>query len=327
MVHWKDNNGALKETAAINMLAIMPTEVNYVEGKWLDHEEELLRRRTELLAEKKKDITMATTTDDAFAARLIDPSSSSASASPNDIVRNQIISPEIVTAADGLLSLIGGNAAVKKQAAPPQPVDVSQKTKDASKTKNKKRKSPSEEEGGSGDDDPSPTKKKRYVKLCTTEGCANKAQNGGVCIRHGAKMKQCTSEGCLNRAVKGGVCKRHGADVDRKKCTVEDCTNLAVKGGMCKRHGDCNTANFLGKIKHILCTPVTPSAVTKRKRKHYSLCSNENCNKYAQRKGVCIEHGAIFIRRRCTVEGCKNGVKKRGLCRRHGAYDGETPPS
>jgi hypothetical protein len=30
-------------------------------------------------------------------------------------------------------------------------------------------------------------------------------------MRHGAKVKQCSSEGCKNIAQKGGVCRRHGA--------------------------------------------------------------------------------------------------------------------
>jgi hypothetical protein len=32
-----------------------------------------------------------------------------------------------------------------------------------------------------------------------------------VCIRHGAKIKRCSSEGCTNQTQKGGVCRRHGA--------------------------------------------------------------------------------------------------------------------
>mmetsp|Transcript_19939 Transcript_19939/g.39956 ORF Transcript_19939/g.39956 Transcript_19939/m.39956 type:complete len:99 (+) Transcript_19939:278-574(+) len=34
---------------------------------------------------------------------------------------------------------------------------------------------------------------------------------GGVCVRHGAKLKRCSSEGCSNQVKKGGVCRRHGA--------------------------------------------------------------------------------------------------------------------
>ena len=54
------------------------------------------------------------------------------------------------------------------------------------------------------------------VKLCSNEGCTNIVQNGGVCIRHGAKLKRklCSSDGCTTNIVqKGGVCYRHGAKV------------------------------------------------------------------------------------------------------------------
>ena len=49
------------------------------------------------------------------------------------------------------------------------------------------------------------------VKLCSSEGCANQAQNGGVCISHGAKVKLCSRKGCTNQSVRKGVCWRHGA--------------------------------------------------------------------------------------------------------------------
>ena len=44
-------------------------------------------------------------------------------------------------------------------------------------------------------------------------------QKGGVCIRHGAKVKTCSTEGCTNQVVKGGVCVRHGAKVKIKTCS------------------------------------------------------------------------------------------------------------
>eukprot|EP00985_Skeletonema_marinoi_P028339 scaffold24583_cov72-Skeletonema_marinoi.AAC.2 len=53
------------------------------------------------------------------------------------------------------------------------------------------------------------------VKLCSSEGCTNYAQKGGVCCscRHGAKVevKKCSSEGCANQVKRGGVCIKHGA--------------------------------------------------------------------------------------------------------------------
>ena len=75
---------------------------------------------------------------------------------------------------------------------------------------------------------------KKYQKKCMNEGCTNHAKRGGLCIRHGAKVKRCSSEGCTNTAQNGGVCMRHGAKV--KRCISEGCTNIAKKGGMCWRH-------------------------------------------------------------------------------------------
>ena len=49
-------------------------------------------------------------------------------------------------------------------------------------------------------------------------------------MKHGAKLKQCSSDGCANQARKGGVCVRHGAKV--KRCSREGCTNQAQKGGV-----------------------------------------------------------------------------------------------
>ncbi len=42
----------------------------------------------------------------------------------------------------------------------------------------------------------------RRRKICTTEGCTSRAERGGVCIRHGAKVKRCNREGCTNQVVK-----------------------------------------------------------------------------------------------------------------------------
>jgi len=49
-------------------------------------------------------------------------------------------------------------------------------------------------------------------------------------------------------------------------------------------------------------------------------CSSEGCNNQAKKGGVCIKHGAKYIRKRCSSEGCKNIAVKGGVCRRHGAY-------
>jgi hypothetical protein len=74
------------------------------------------------------------------------------------------------------------------------------------------------------------------VKLCSSDGCTNYAQRGGVCVRHGATWTKgkCSSDGCTNYAQRGGVCVRHGAKV---VCSSEGCTNQVVRGGVCVRHG------------------------------------------------------------------------------------------
>ena len=63
------------------------------------------------------------------------------------------------------------------------------------------------------------------------------AQNEGVCIKHNKAQKKrttCIHEGCTNRAVNGGVCIRHGAKV--KTCKHEGCTNQRKQRGFCTRH-------------------------------------------------------------------------------------------
>ena len=84
---------------------------------------------------------------------------------------------------------------------------------------------------------PPPPAKVRNRKQCSADGCTNHAQNGGVCIRHGAtrKRKICITEGCTNWVVRGAVCCRHGAQV--KLCNQEGCTNQAQIHGVCWRHG------------------------------------------------------------------------------------------
>mmetsp|Transcript_14646 Transcript_14646/g.30044 ORF Transcript_14646/g.30044 Transcript_14646/m.30044 type:complete len:184 (+) Transcript_14646:162-713(+) len=74
-----------------------------------------------------------------------------------------------------------------------------------------------------------PKRKERALLLI------NQVIQGGVCTRHGAKVKRCSSKGCTNKAVKGGVCVKHGAKV--KRCNKEGCTNQAIQGGVCVRHG------------------------------------------------------------------------------------------
>eukprot|EP00984_Skeletonema_dohrnii_P019892 scaffold9608_cov119-Skeletonema_dohrnii-CCMP3373.AAC.2 len=43
-------------------------------------------------------------------------------------------------------------------------------------------------------------RKKCYRKKCSADGCTKFVQSGGVCVRHGAKVKRCSHEGCTNQA-------------------------------------------------------------------------------------------------------------------------------
>ena len=56
-----------------------------------------------------------------------------------------------------------------------------------------------------------------------------------VCVRHGANEKRCSSEGCPNQAQKGGVYIRHTGQV--KRCSSDGCTNIAKQRGVCMKHG------------------------------------------------------------------------------------------
>ena len=130
--------------------------------------------------------------------------------------------------------------------------------------------------------------KKNTREICSTDGCIQYAQKGGVCIKHGAKVKICMHEGCTNKVQKGGVCWRHG---ERKVCSHDECIQYAQKGGLCNRHGS--------KAK---------------------LCSHEGCTKYAQKGGECIKHGygEKPPRKICSHDGCTKQAQEGGLCSRHG---------
>ena len=156
--------------------------------------------------------------------------------------------------------------------------------------------------------------KKKYMYECSAAGCTTKARRkGGVCVRHGAKLKRCSHEGCTNVVVNRGVCTRHGAK--RPQCNSEGCTNIAVKGGVCRRHG----AKVPSKLcSHQGCTNISKQGgVCVRHGAKLARCSSEGCINYAQRGGVCIRHGAKL--KQCEIEGCQNNAKSGGVFVKHGA--------
>eukprot|EP00984_Skeletonema_dohrnii_P024334 scaffold13442_cov96-Skeletonema_dohrnii-CCMP3373.AAC.3 len=87
----------------------------------------------------------------------------------------------------------------------------------------RKRKASTHEELG-----PMKVARYKYKRICSANGCTNMVVKGGVCVRHGAKVKRklCSREGCTNIAIKGGVCTRHGAQ-----------THHVINGGVCRKHG------------------------------------------------------------------------------------------
>jgi hypothetical protein len=104
-------------------------------------------------------------------------------------------------------------------------------------------------------------------KFCSHEGCTKQSKTGGVCARHGAKVKRCGHEGgCTNYAQKGGVCVRHGAKA--KRCRHQGCSKIAKQGGVCVRHG----------------------AIVKVKR-----CGHAGCNNIIKKGGVCRSHAKSII--------------------------------
>ena len=167
------------------------------------------------------------------------------------------------------------------------------------------------EDDKGGKDAPKNVARKKYRYECSADGCTNYAQQGGVCKRHGAKVKRCSSEGCTNLAQNGGVCVKHGAKV--KRCSSEGCTNIALKGGMCMRHG--------AKVKRCSSVGCTNNAqnggVCIRHGAKVKRCSSEGCTNNAQNGGVCIRHGAKV--KKCSSEGCSNQARREGVCKRHGA--------
>ena len=58
--------------------------------------------------------------------------------------------------------------------------------------------------------------RKRKRRYCNQEGCSKQVVQGGVCIKHGARVKPCSREGCGKQVVQGGVCVEHGARKRRR---------------------------------------------------------------------------------------------------------------
>ena len=156
------------------------------------------------------------------------------------------------------------------------------------------------------------------IKRCSVENCENHVQQGGVCVKHGAKLKKCSVENCEHYVQKRGVCFKHGAEVKynyKYICSVEDCENNAVKGGVCVKHG--------AKVKKYVCSVedcenrAIQGGVCLKHGAKVKRCSVENCENHLVNGGVCVKHGAKV--KRCSVENCENRVIQGGVCLKHGA--------
>jgi hypothetical protein len=150
--------------------------------------------------------------------------------------------------------------------------------------------------------------------LCKHGSCTSKSQLGGVCFKHGGRVKACSHVGCTNNARLRGVCHRHGG-VTVEKCIHEGCTNGAVKGPVCIRHGAkvkrCSHEGCKNQVRRGGVCPRHGACVVKR------LCKHHGCNKTPQLGGFCVSHGAKV--KTCSHEGCTNNALKGGVCWRHGA--------
>jgi len=74
------------------------------------------------------------------------------------------------------------------------------------------------------------------------------------------------------------------------------------------------------KAKRTIPNEESDYASQPKKTPSRRVCSHEGCDKYAQRRGVCIRHGGKPpSRRRCSHEGCTNVAQNGGICVRHGA--------
>ena len=123
---------------------------------------------------------------------------------------------------------------------------------------------------------------KKYIYICSHDGCNSHAKVGGVCIKHGAQIKRCSHNNCTKQAQIGGVCVRHGAKIRRPKiCSYDGCINRSKESGVCIRHG--------------------------AKLEHYT-CNYNGCNNWAVRGGVCKRHGCANKRSRSSSSAIHMGI-------------------
>ncbi|POM57494.1 Hypothetical protein PHPALM_37986 [Phytophthora palmivora] len=77
-------------------------------------------------------------------------------------------------------------------------------------------------------------------KRCNVDGCNCRAQNRGLCWKHGG-YTICKVEGCAKRAKSRGICWSHGGGT---RCKYDGCSKIAVSLGRCWAHGGCKRCSI-----------------------------------------------------------------------------------
>ena len=104
---------------------------------------------------------------------------------------------------------------------------------------------------------------------CSVDGCENYSLKGGICVKHGAKIKRCSADGCEKHVQKGGVCITHGAVIVKKRCSIDGCEKQEQKSGVCRTHG----AKYICTICNATLSALSQKAHEKSK-KHLNNLEN-----------------------------------------------------
>ena len=152
----------------------------------------------------------------------------------------------------------------------------------------------------------------KAVKLCSEDGCSNKAPTRKYGSTH-VSRRICAVEGCTTTSCARGVCTKHGA---RGECKVINCTTNAEKvGGNCGKHG--GRAGFCADPD--CYTPAVPGTLVCTRHGANGICNVWGCSNNANTRGrgVCRAHDIKVL---CSTPDCLSRVVARGLCVKHGAY-------
>ena len=144
-------------------------------------------------------------------------------------------------------------------------------------------------------------KKYKLPKICSVEGCTNQIQSGtNVCIRHGAPWtkKQCSVKECTRQAINGGVCRRHGAKL--KLCDRDGCSKRAKLGGFCFDHSNVKRCTHYSGC----CNEAKSFGLCARHGGLVGLCYHKGCINQTY-WGLCQLHGGPE-EEFCCLDGCSN---------------------